>query len=196
MTNPLSSTADIKTNDTINGDPYFSVPLNIPKEQLKALRPRIEKLSLCYEVHGENRRWFNLVTDECVTVNSRFRAFSRGHNIIDDVCVKAVDDENHCVKICVSIYYCAATVNGVHLRYMERYSSGGVSVRRYTNRVRISVPNCADLTFIMWVICQREHDLGNYPAGDMIKLVITRGLNFGHRHAHGLLGESINCAVS
>ena len=55
--------------------------------------------------------------------------------------------------------------------------------------MRISVPNCNDLTLVMWVFC--EINLPRQP-GEMIKFVVTRGLNFGVReaHGHGLLGKN------
>ena len=86
-------------------------------------------------------------------------------------------------------------IDSVPLPLLGQYSMNGVSVQRYCNRVRISVPNCQDLTLVMWVICENQmledpDDPGVTLIGDMIKFVVMRGLNFGHRQAHGLLGEN------
>ena len=174
------------------GDPLYTVPILVSEDQLSALN--LDKLSLCYEIHGESDQWFNLVTDDCASVNTRYVALTERLNVMDSIGVRAADDAGRCVNIGVDVNECAATVNGAPLSIMGRYSSEGVNVRRYRNRVRISVPNCADLTLVMWVICERRTlespgEPGINVTGDMIKFVVMRGLNFGHRQSHGLLGN-------
>ena len=109
--------------------------------------------------------------------------------------MRAVDDNKMCRNIQVDVNECAASIDGVPLAAGARYSSGGISVRRYSNRVRISVPNCNELMLVMWVICETrtlEDPFGaGEVTGDMIKFVVMRGLNFGHRMAHGLLGKVV-----
>ena len=113
--------------------------------------------------------------------------------MIDEIGVRAVDNANQCVNIRVDVKNCMADVNGTPLGFADKYSVNGVSVRRYRNRVRISVPNCNDLTLVMWVFCEtRTLDdpiTGGRITGDLIKFVVMRGLNFGNRDAHGLLGK-------
>ena len=154
----------------------------------------VPKLSLCYEIHGEGGHWFNFVTDQCTTVNAQYSALSPRLNVVDKIGVRTIDDSGECVNILVNVDQCAASVNDASLGLMERYSSGGVNVRRYSNRVRISVPNCNDLTLVMWVICERRTvDNPDVPGttitGDMIKFVVMRGLNTNNSNAHGLIGE-------
>ena len=178
-------------NDTVIGDPLFTVPILVPDDrQLAALN--VDRLSLCYEIHGEAGSWFNLVTDECTSVNAQYVSLTPRLNVIDQVGVRAVDDNSQCVNIRVNVDQCSAQVNNIPT---IRYSSGGINVRRYSNRVRISVPNCAELTLVMWVICEnRTLDNPDQPGttitANMIKFVVMRGLNFGHRQSHGLLGKS------
>ena len=183
-----------QVNDTVIGDPLFTVPLFVNESLLESLG--LEKVSLCYEVHGESEQWFNLVTDACATVNARYVGLTESLNVIDEIGVRAVNDDNECVNIRVDINGCSAEVNDVALNLNQRYSSAGISVRRYNNRVRISVPNCNELTLVMWVFCEtRTLDNPDVPGttltADMIKFVVMRGLNFGHRAAHGLLGELV-----
>jgi hypothetical protein len=182
-------------NDTIIGDPLFTVPIMVPEEQLAALN--LTKVSLCYEIHGSSEQWFNLVTDECATVNGQYISLTENLNVIDEVGVRAVDNADQCVNIRVNVNQCTADVNSVSLGLMERYSMNGINVRRYNNRVRISVPNCNELTLVMWVICEMRDldnpdDPGNMLSAEMIKFVVMRGLNFGHRAAHGLLGKCMH----
>ncbi len=177
------NTTDV--NDTTIGDPFFTVPVYVSEQELVALNQ--ESLSLCFEVHGERDKWFNLVTDECVSVNGRFVYLLPSLNVIDEIGVRAVDHSGNCVDISVSVHQCTASVNGVSLALNERYSSGGISVRRLGDRVRISVPNCNDHMLVMWAVCQV--DVPGQPPGEMIKLVVTRGLRFNERPAHGLIGK-------
>ena len=180
-----------QVNDTVVGDPLFTVPLLIPSEQLEQFN--LTRLSLCYEIHGKTDQWFNLVTDECTTVNARYGEFNEDLNVIDEIGVRAVNNAGQCVNIRVDVDQCMTEVNGAPLDVMGRCSANGVSVRRYRNRVRISVPNCNDLTLVMWVFCEtrtlEDPVDGSQITGDMIKFVVTRGLNFGNRVAHGLLGK-------
>ena len=178
-------------NDTVVGDPLFTVPILVPEEQLRALN--LTELTMCYEIHGRSEQWFNLVTDECTSVNARYSALNQNLNVIDEIGVRAVDDNGRCVNIGVNVNQCATEINGSPLTTM-RYSRDGISVRRYTNRVRIAVPNCNDQTLVMWVICQNRtmddpYQEGVSIRGSMIKFVVMRGLNIGHRPAHGLLGK-------
>lgn len=174
----------VSVNDTVIGDPFFAVPVYMTNEQLQVLQT--QRVSICYEVHGEENRWFNLVTDRCTSVNARFVFLSSSLTVIDEVGVRTVDSSNQCVNIRVNVHQCTAEVNGVSLDLNQRYSSGGIMIRRLKNRVRISVPNCNALTLVMWAIC--EINLPNQP-GEMIKFVVTRGLNFQGRRAHGLFGK-------
>ena len=121
----------------------FTEPLLISEDQLSAIN--LTRLSLGYQVKGEPGQWFNLITDECVSVNKRAK-------VMDSIGVRAVDNAGQCVNIGVDVNECAATVNGAPLPIMGRYSSEGVNVRRYRNRVRISVPNFTEITLVMWAI--------------------------------------------
>ena len=109
--------------------------------------------------------------------------------------MRAVDVNGSCKSILVNIDQCSVSVDGTNLAVGEKYSQGDVNVKRYSNRARISVPNCADLTLVMWVICQQRtlqspDDPDTNITANMIKFVVKRGLNFGHRRAHGLLGKT------
>ena len=60
-----------------------------------------------------------------------------------------MDNDDQCVYIGVDVNDCAITVNSVTHNSNGRYSAAGVNVRRYRNRVRISVPNFAEHTLDM-----------------------------------------------
>ena len=179
----------IDVNDTITGDPVLTVPILVPEDQLQQIDA--DQLSLCYEVHGDTDTWFNLVSDKCASVNAHYEGIAERLNVIDVIGIRTTDNFGNCVNISVSLQdSCSPVINGTAV---SRYSVGGVRVRTMANRVRISLPNCNDVALVMWVICEsREfkvelNDVETEVIGDVIKYVITRGLNYG-RLAHGLLG--------
>ncbi len=134
--------------------------------------------------------WFNFVSDQCISVNAHYSFLSSHHNIVDEVGIRGIDADEKCVDINIKVQGCEASVDGVVID--DRYASADISVRKYSSRVRVSVPNCAELTLVMWLICEnRGLDDGEdgIVSGDMIKFVVMRGLNYGHRDAHGLIGE-------
>ena len=160
-------------------------------------------LHLCYEIHGAADEYFNFVSDSCTSVNAHYVEAPEATtlNIIDSMSFLAIDNQHACQRISVDVVNCTATVNGHPLLPMSRkrhvvnspYEKNGISVRSYKSRVRISVPNCADNSLVMWVICQQQPlqipftDTKTSPV-DMIKFEITRGLNLKET-SHGLLGK-------
>ena len=156
--------------------------------------------SLCYEVHGEAGKFFNLVSDSCVSVNSHYsRALDNPNidlNIVDAIGVRAVSNNGTCVNIRVGLDGCEVTVNGAAIRG-RMYRSDGITIRVYPNRVRITVPNCEDTDLVMWVFCTsgRTEDPTNweYFDFDFIRFVVMRGLNL-NEESHGLIGEAKSIA--
>ena len=179
------------------GDPLMTVPIYLPNTTVIPSLGDDDILNLCYEVHGEADAYFNLVSDGCVSVNAHYTQVrpTESQNIIDAVYVRAVDNEGACINVAVNLDGCSASVNDAMLDD-SRYTKMGVSVRRYTNRVRIAVPNCQELDLVMWVICERntfwssQLDANGVEVtfeADMIKFVIARGFNL-QETSHGIIG--------
>ena len=180
----------IRVNDTVTGDPLMTVPLNVGNDTriLLGLNEN-ERVSLCYEVHGEADANFNLVSDVCVSVNAHYARVRSDVdiNVIDRIGVRAVNNASQCHNITADLNGCRAFVDGVEIT--TSYRMGGISVRKYPTRVRIAVPNCEDHDLVMWVFCQT----GTFENGNMtfdapmIRYVIARGLNLAET-SHGILG--------
>ena len=191
-------------NDTVIGDPLMTVPINAPEFG--------DDLNLCYEIHGAADKYFNLVSDGCTSVNAHYVKPSGDVdiNFIDSISVVAVDNNNACHEISVNASSCSPVVNGnvgmvmngngdpaKRKRHVKIHlEEAGVSVRSDHSWVRISVPNCADNSLVMWVFChnQRLYDYSTNKMTepvDMIKFEITRGLNL-RETSHGLLGNFSN----
>ncbi|XP_064385443.1 uncharacterized protein LOC135334236 isoform X4 [Halichondria panicea] len=195
-----------RVNDSVIGDPLMTVPLYLTNTS--ALQSNInleenEVINLCFEIHGRSDEYFNLVSDSCISVNAHYQRADPQlpANIIDEITVRAAGLDGICRNIAVSVENCQATIDGSVLD--ETYTSAGISVRLYRNRVRISAPNCQDLDLVMWVFCEQS-ELRGYPElGEpdivvnvsMIHFVIARGLNI-RESAHGLLGQFWNVPIT
>nr|CAI68017.1 LPS-binding protein [Suberites domuncula] len=184
-------------NDTVIGDPLFTVPLT--NANFSEIDMNIEgQPSLCFEIHGEANQYFNLVTDNCVSVNARYSALTDFLNVINRIGVRAVDDMGQCRNVSVDLEGCSASVDGAVLT--SNYRLAGIFIRPYRNHVRVSVPNCNGLThLVMYVLCQQNVTLrdpldGELFTASMIKYVITHGVNL-NENSHGLLGQFWNVPI-
>jgi len=168
----------------------MTVPLNVGDSTRMLLGlGEGEHVSLCYEVHGEADENFNLVSDVCVSVNAHYMRVRSDVdiNIIDTIGVRAVGNDAQCRNIQVDLDGCRASVDGVEITMP--YRMAGISVHKYTNHVRIAVPNCEDHDLVMWVFCLSN----TFRSGTltfqapMIRFVIARGFNLQER-SHGIIG--------
>ena len=145
--------------------------------------------NLCYEVRGRANTTFNLVSDTCVSVNAYYSSMSNpaDGNLISQIGVRAKGISKQCYNIHVARHNCVASMSSTSsdledfVQIGDLFSSDGISVRRYPDRVRIAVPNCENVQLVMWVICERRNNQ------DSIKFVIARGINL-RQTSHGLIG--------
>ena len=168
-------------NDTITSDPLYTVPFGI------------WNLNLCYEIHGKPNTIFNLISDTCVNVNAQYTAVNTS-NIIDSIAIRAQGDSKTCRDIRVDLEGCAAFASqlgggGSLVQLTGMLEEDGISVRPYSNRVRIAVPNCNNLRLVMWAIC--EPTTPGIPSH--IRFHVSRGVNLSPT-SHGLLGK--DCVLS
>jgi hypothetical protein len=189
-------------NDTIVGDPLLTVPLSldsIPQGLNLGSTPNAKPPALCYEFHGERDQYFNLISDDCVSVNAHYVAINDYFNVMDEVGIRTVDRRGVCHNIAVNVDTCSAIVDGQRLT--GNYRSAGIFIRnQYSNNVRVSVPNCNGSShLVMYIICQRDLSVEDPWGGpnfkaSMLKFVIARGINL-NENSHGLLGEFYLCTL-
>ena len=144
--------------------------------------------TLCYQVSGRANQAFNLVSDLCVNVNAYYSPMDRPvlGNIMSEIGVRASTDDNRCYNIRVARDQCQAFVQGpesAEVLLEENMVTEGLSVRLYNDRVRISAPNCDQVTLVMWIICETR------GKQDFLHFVISRGTNL-RPTSHGLLGKT------
>lgn len=170
----LYHSTGIIRNDTVIGDPLFTVPIDSDDQER----------NLCFEVHGRRDTDFNLISDKCVSVNAHYAA-AGDLNIISSIGVRAEGDDGVCTNIRVDLEGCTISAGtGGGLTEVGAFSVAGVSARKTRrDRVRISVPNCDNVNLVLWVICERRPN--NL---DMIRFQIARGVNLAST-SHGLLGK-------
>ena len=161
-------------NDTVIADPLFTAPVGDGNAHF------------CYEIHGKPNTIFNLVSDKCTIVNAEYvpMIIPRNGNVIGSVGVRAADSAGNCHNIEVRLSQSGSSldafIDGNEVSSVTRVDS--VQVRRYSNRVRVSVPNCELVDLVMWVM------LVEMSGQAMIKFVIMRGVNLTPT-SHGLVGE-------
>ena len=161
-------------NDTVIADPLFTAPVGDGSAHF------------CYEIHGKPNTIFNLVSDKCTIVNAEYvpMIIPRNGNVIGSVGVRAADSAGNCHNIEVRLSQSGSSLDAFvdenEVSSVTRVDS--VQVRRYSNRVRVSVPNCELVDLVMWVM------LVEMSGQAMIKFVIMRGVNLTPT-SHGLVGE-------
>ena len=146
---------------------------------------------ICYEVHGQSDAFFNLISDNCVSVNAHYvAAVEDRNNVIKTIGVVATDKANRCHYVNVSVTEngtCEAMVDGEKL-VNNSADMTGIVVKHRNKLVRIDAPNCGQRShhLVMWVQCQRLMVV-NLPQA-MIMFTINRGL-CQRTSAHGLIGK-------
>ena len=146
-----------------------------------------DDLNLCFEIHGSPNNSYNLISDTCVNVNAFYSPVG-ALNIISSIAVRAEGDSKTCRDIRVDLDNCAASASpmggGSLVSLTGTLEEDGISVKTYSDRVRIAVPNCQNLRLVMWVIC--EPAINNFPSS--IRFHVSRGVNLNPT-SHGLLGK-------
>ena len=166
-------------NDTVIGDPLYTVPLQISDDMIVA-NPDVANASLCYEIHGSNDSIYNLVSDTCVSINAEYIPGNTSIiNNVGRIGVLAVDDNGDCQRITIDVMQCTGTVGSTEVTQGSPYDIAGIRVRKGGRYFRIAVPNCERQDLVSWVICEQSN---------MLKFVITRGFNL-QPTSHGLVGK-------
>ncbi len=170
--------------DNMTGDPMFTVPLMVSEATLAQFKTN--QLYLCYEVHGGNHMYFNLVTDECLSINGLFTAVTPKIDVVTRVGIRTIDSNGDCASIIVDRDGCSVNVDGLEIS--DEYSSGDVTIQRSSEVVVISAPNCEESVMIR-LRCTGRDLSDSKGKVDYLNMVVMRGQDMEGRRAHGLIGE-------
>ena len=163
----------------------FTVPLNISKDSW--ILKEKGKLELCYEVHGEKNKIFNLVSDSCLSVNALLEVASNPKigNVITQIGMIVMDWNGNCQRIHVDLKQRSLKLNNERITGSRVYN--GILLRKMIDKVEITMPGCTTgnkLTF--WIKFKYMN------GADMLQLVISDGSGL-RLDSHGLLGKRLYC---
>ena len=172
-------------NDTIVGDPLFTIPLLVPNPDDF---PEFEgsRVSLCFEFAGSGGEFYNLISDMCTSVNAHYAVVQTNPpiHIISEISIKSQTSNLTCHEVHVILEGCKTLVDGRTLN--DTYRREGVMVSAHRRRVRVEVPNCVlGRRLVMWVSCANQQGV------DMLHFQVIRGIDLDPR-SHGLIGEPLD----
>ena len=177
----------LHTAGNIDGDPMFTVPLSINKKMLSQFSKKDKQWDLCYEVHGREDKIYNLVSDQCVLVNTHLKLASNPKvgNIMARIGIVAKDYDGRCHKIQADLEGKKVTINDMQMKN-RTWMGRGITVIKLGDKVRVSVPNCKGQKMVFWIVFHFMN------GADMIKFIIADG-NGLSPSSHGLMGKSKEC---
>lgn len=175
-------------DSNVKADPLYSVPIGSGTNNHE----------ICYEIYGETGKYFNLLSDKCVTVNAHYidsgliGDSGRPMHYIDQISVITVDNMGNCVTIVVETEHlqgkCIATVNGAELSLdnKKQFEKNGVSVVFSSYHTAISAPNCASSNVLMLMFCKKIE--GGVTNKTFVEFEVQAGMAI-RPSAHGLVGK-------
>jgi hypothetical protein len=144
---------------------------------------------MCYEIHGGEEKYFNLISDTCTSVNARFSAMQampdvNRMRVIGMYAATSATPNGNCAEIEININNCSASLDGELIELMAEVDD--IRIRKFNNRRwRVSVPNCERRSAVMWITCENN----------MLRFRIVRGSNLAPT-SHGLLGQFWNIPMN
>jgi hypothetical protein len=181
---PARTECAVLKNDSVTSDPLLTIPILIPGNT----NPDLENPSLCLELHGDGGKYFNYISDTCVSMNAEYRAVDPQTNVISGMGLIVGGRDETCHMIQVNLDGCTAFYDGLQIN--TTYRDDGVVVSRRGDRgvVRIEAPNCNSTSLVVWAMCQEDSGV------EFMKIVVTRGINL-QPTSHGIMGQFWNVPV-
>ena len=168
----------------------MSVPLDIDPSLLGLTA---NTLSLCYQIHGKAEKYFNLLSDQCVSVNAHvIQPHSDiDSNVMDQIGVRAIGNNGSCYNIMMNHHDCSVHINGQQLSDNTDFQEEDIVVKQYATSigqpqsVQISVPNCDSGSIDIFISCT-YYNIQNM-ATEILQFGSTRGEVLAEP-PHGLIG--------
>ena len=120
-------------NDTVCGDPLFSIPL--PSEYITDLK--LKSVQLCFEVHGQSGNHYNLISDKCTSVTALYSAevVNTEMNVITKIGVRTQGTSGTCHSVTVDLDNCSASLDGAYLNQSSSASVDGARLSARRNHI-------------------------------------------------------------
>lgn len=174
-------------DSNVIADPMFTVPL------AGSMTP-----SLCYEIYGLADKYFNFLSERCISVNAHYTSVPTGGStsrrplhLIDKFGIRvATTDSPICFDVLIELVdgHCLVSYNGVVVRNGE-FRSGGLHLTVSKSIVTLSVPNCGKGKIVL----KFQSKTTKKP---FLEFQIEDGAEGITPSAHGLIGMSIICSSS
>lgn len=196
-----------EVTDIVMGDPVFYVPIKLSEfSDLEGL------VGLCFQIHGENNSYYNLISTDCVSVNGLWTAVTKTLNVITEVGV-TFSAQGMCHTLLIDLDWCSITVDEDSVITKDgnyRFKDYLVVKRIEDSMVSIHIPHC-DRTIEFLIQCETgrvfDPDTGMHKEYRMLKFSMTRRLlstmkpppiqrqlsqlpPHVHTEPHGLFGNS------
>ena len=168
----------------------MSVPLDISPSELGLTG---NTLSLCYQIHGRAGKYFNLLSDKCVSVNAHvIQPYSDiDSNVMNQIGVRATGNNGSCYNIMMNRHDCSVHINGQQLLGNTDFQEEDIVIKQYaasigqSQSVQIAVPNCDGESIDMFISCT-SYNIQNM-ATEILQFGSTRGEALAEP-PHGLIG--------
>ena len=120
-------------NDTVCGDPLFSIPL--PSEYITD--PKLESVQVCFEVHGQSGNHYNLISDKCTSVTALYSTgvVNTEMNVITKIGVRTQGTNRTCHSVKVDLDNCSASLDGAYLNQSSSASVDGARLSARRNHI-------------------------------------------------------------
>ena len=173
----------------IHGDPLYEVPvIHTPPGMNVAT-----VTSLCYQVHGKSKSYYNIISDDCIQVNVLYDAIKgvNSGNFIKEIGIVAQDTTGNCTTIRLRANRCIPVID--HENFNKSYNENGIKITRTKKRTyEITIPNCKasqsdDIKFLITCFKVQGRKKSIY-------LDVKRGSGL-KPGAHGLIGKKNNSFV-
>lgn len=197
ITQSLLSLDVIVVEDRMGDDMVLTAALDLSPVEIGS-PPR--NLSLCYQVHGDEGKFYNILSDSCVSVNVHVsQPFNDiDSHVIDRIGVHAVGSSGTIYDVLIDRQNCTVTVNGVHLRINSRFEGEHFSVfyerklAKLPQTVHISLPGFSSTqyaSYMLHITCEHFH-IRNMPnPTEVLEFRVTRGV-VPSEATHGLIGKN------
>ena len=167
----------------IHNDPLYEVPVSHTPPGMDPTTT-----SLCYQIHGESRSYYNLISDDCIQVNVLYRAMKNpiDGNAIKELGIVAHNNGNNCTTIKLEAKNCIPIINRVS--FDKSYNKDGIIIEKIKKRsLEVTIPNCKRTQgddVIFKIVCYKVNKQKT------IRFDVSRGggLKPG---AHGLIGKKL-----
>ena len=149
------------------------------------------EMALCYEVHGLQGEYFNLVSEPCLSVNAHYMVQDpdKPLHFIDEIAVVATNAEGANIEMNID-RHCNLLVDGSTTSTVFLNSSGVLAeaIPAFNDVVIVATECGRDRETVLWMRCV-PHEHG------FMQLDISRDLGLRNSSSHGLLGELMSQLV-